>query len=65
MKLTDDEKRRVIDEFENVEPSRRNTLLSNVQNFTSWLMSACYEIFIKVKNFIVDIWHWIKEKIFG
>lgn len=64
MKLTEDEKRRVIDELEDVEPARRNTLLSNLQNFSSWLMNVCYDIFIKVKNFIVDIWDWFKTHIF-
>lgn len=64
MKLTDDEKQRVIDELEDIEPARRNTLLSNLQNFTSWLMNACYDIFIRVKNFIVDIWEWFKIHIF-
>lgn len=64
MKLTEDEKRRVIDELEDVEPARRNTLLVNLQNFSSWLMNACYDIFIKVKNFIVDIWDWFKTHIF-
>ena len=64
MKLTDDEKQRVIDELEEIEPARRNTLLSNLQNFTSWLMNACYDIFIKVKNFIVDVWNWFKTYIF-
>lgn len=64
MKLTEDEKRRVIDELEDVEPARRNTLLANLQNFSSWLMNACYDIFIKVKNFIVDIWDWFKTHIF-
>lgn len=63
MKLTDDEKRRVIDELEDIEPARRNTLLSNLKNFSSWLMSACYDIFIKVKNFIVDVWDWFKTHI--
>lgn len=64
MKLTDDEKQRVIDELEEIEPARRNTLLSNLQNFTSWLMNACYDIFIRVKNFIVDVWDWFKTHIF-
>lgn len=64
MKLTDEEKQRVIDELEDIEPARRNTLLSNLQNFTSWLMNACYDIFIRVKNFIVDIWEWFKIHIF-
>lgn len=63
MKLTDDEKRRVIDEIEDIEPSKRNTLLSNLSNFTSWLMNACYDIFIKVKNFIADVWDWFKTHI--
>lgn len=64
MKLSDEEKRRVIDELEEIEPARRNTLLSNLQNFTSWLMNACYDIFIRVKNFIVDVWEWFKIHIF-
>ena len=64
MKLTDDEKQRVIEELEEIEPARRNTLLSNLQNFTSWLMNACYDIFIRVKNFIVDVWDWFKTHIF-
>ena len=64
MKLTDDEKQRVIDELEDIEPARRNTLLSNLQNFASWLMNTCYDIFIRVKNFIVDIWDWFKIHIF-
>lgn len=64
MKLTEDEKQRVIDELEEIEPARRNTLLSNLQNFTSWLMNACYDIFIKVKNFIADIWEWFKTYVF-
>ncbi len=64
MKLTDDEKQRVIEELEEIEPARRNTLLSNLQNFTSWLMNACYDIFIRVKNFIADVWNWFKTYIF-
>lgn len=64
MKLTDDEKQRVIEELEEIEPARRNTLLSNLQNFTSWLMNACYDIFIRVKNFIADVWDWFKTHIF-
>lgn len=63
MKLTEDEKQRVINELEEIEPARRNTLLSNLQNFTSWLKNACYDIFIRIKNFIVDVWDWFKTHI--
>ncbi len=64
MKLTDDEKRRVIDELEDIEPAKRNTLLSNLTNFTKWLASALYDIYQKVKSWISDIWEWIKNNIF-
>ena len=64
MTLTEEEKARVIDKFEDIEPARRNTLLSNLQNFSSWLMNACYDIFIRVKNFLVDISDWFKTYIF-
>lgn len=63
MKLTDEEKRRVIDELEEIEPARRNTLLSNLKNFSSWLMNVCYDIFVKVKDFIVGVWEWFKKYI--
>ena len=65
MKLTDDEKRRVIDELEEIEPAKRNTLLSNLTNFTKWLASALYDIYQKVKSWISDIWEWIKINIFN
>ena len=65
MKLTDDEKRRVIDELEEIEPAKRNTLLSNLTNFTKWLASALYDIYQKVKSWISDIWEWIKFNIFN
>ena len=64
MKLTDDEKRGVIDELEDIEPAKRNTLLSNLTNFTKWLASALYDIYQKVKSWISDIWEWIKTNIF-
>lgn len=64
MKLTDEDKRRVIDELENIEPVRRNTLLSNITNFTKWLAIALYDIYQKVKSWISDIWEWIKTNIF-
>lgn len=64
MKLTDDEKRRVIDELEDIEPAKRNTLLSNLANFTKWLAGALYDIYQKVKSWISDIWEWIKTNIF-
>lgn len=64
MKLTDEDKRRVIDELENIEPVRRNTLLSNITNFTKWLTIALYDIYQKVKSWISDIWEWIKTNIF-
>ena len=65
MKLTDDEKRRVIDELEEIEPAKRNTLLSNLTNFTKWLASALYDIYQKVKSWISDIGEWIKINIFN
>lgn len=64
MNLTDAEKARVIDAIEDVEPAKRNTLLINVKNFSLWLAEACYDIFIKVKNFIMDIWDWFRKHIF-
>ena len=64
MKLTDEDKRRVIDELENIEPVRRNTLLSNITNFTKLLAIALFDIYQKVKSWISDIWEWIKTNIF-
>lgn len=64
MKLTDEEKQRVIDELEDIEPAKRTTLLSNLQNFASWLLKACYDIYIKVKSWIQDVWQWFKTYIF-
>lgn len=64
MRLTDEEKARVIDKFEDVEPSRRSTLLANVGNFASWLAGALYDIYVKVKSWIQDIWQWIRTHIF-
>ena len=64
MRLTDEEKDRIIDKFEDIEPSKRNTLLSNLANFTKWLASALYDIYLKVKSWIQDIWEWFKDNIF-
>jgi len=61
MKLSEEEMNRVINELEDVEPAKRNTLLSNLQNFTSWLLNACYDIYLKIKSWIKDLWEWFKS----
>ena len=53
--LSDDEKRRIIDLLEDQHPSKREVIMKNAAAFGSWLAGACYDIWIKVKDFFSRI----------
>ena len=53
--LSEEEKRRVIEALEDTHPSRREIIMRNAANFASWLAGACYDIYIKVKDFFSSV----------
>lgn len=53
--LTDREKQRIIDLLENTEPSKREVFMQNAASFAKWLAGTCYDIYVKVKNFFVNV----------
>lgn len=53
--LNDWEKQRIIDALENEEPWRRALFMENASKFASWLAGACYDIYVKVRDFFSRI----------
>lgn len=53
--LSDKEKKRIIDLLENEHPSKREVFMKNAESFARWLAGACYDIWIKVKNFFSSV----------
>lgn len=49
--LSDKEKQRIIDLLEDTEPSKREVFMQNAASFAKWLAGACYDIYVKVKDF--------------
>ena len=57
--LTAEEKRIIIDRLEDELPDKRKVFINNAAAFASWLAGACYDIYIKVKGWITDLWEWL------
>lgn len=53
--LSDKEKQRIIDLLEDTEPSKRTVFIENAASFAKWLAGACYDIYIKVKDFFCKV----------
>lgn len=53
--LSDKEKQRIMDMLENTKPSEREVFLRNAASFAKWLAGACYDIYVKVKDFFSGI----------
>jgi len=53
--LSDKEKARIIELLENEHPSKRDVFMKNASSFASWLAGACYDIYIKVKDFFKSV----------
>lgn len=49
--LKKEEKDRIIELLENQHPSKREVFLQNAESFARWLAGACYDIYLKVKDF--------------
>ncbi len=66
--LSDKDKKRIIELLEDTEPSKREVFMRNASNFAAWLAGACYDIWVKIKNFfsnvgnaIGDFFEWLFE----
>lgn len=53
--LSDKEKQRIIDLLEDTEPSKRTVFMENAASFAKWIAGACYDIYIKVKDFFSKV----------
>lgn len=53
--LSEREKKLIIERLENEHPSQREIFLQNSANFAKWLAGACYDIYIKVKDFFSSV----------
>ena len=53
--LTEKEKIRIIELLENTKPSKREVFMRNAASFAEWLAGACYDIYIKVKDFFAKV----------
>lgn len=53
--LSETEKKRIIDLLEDTHPSKREVFMQNAASFAKWLAGACYDIYIKIKNFFSSV----------
>ena len=53
--LSEKDKQRIIELLEETEPSKREVFMKNAANFASWLAGACYDIWVKIKNFFSTV----------
>ena len=51
--LSDKDKQRIIELLEDTEPSKREVFMKNAANFAAWLAGACYDIWVKIKKFLI------------
>ena len=61
MKLTEEEKNKIFNGMEDIEPAKRSILISNIHKFTEWLMNTCYSIYLRIKSFLSEVWEQIKK----
>lgn len=53
--LSDKEKQRIIELLEDEHPSKRQVFMQNAANFAEWMAGACYDIYVKVKDFFSSV----------
>ena len=53
--LSERERKLIIERLENEHPSNREIFLQNAASFAKWLAGACYDIYIKVKDFFSSV----------
>lgn len=53
--LSETDKKRIIDLLEDIHPSKRDVFMQNAASFAKWLAGACYDIYIKIKNFLSSV----------
>lgn len=59
MALTEEDKRRVEELFEQLHEHEQKKILSSQQSFEIWLYNTAYSIYCKAKNFLTDFWQFL------
>jgi len=59
MTLTEAEKRRVEQLFDQLNYYEQQKVLSSQQSFENWLRNTAYSIYCKVRDWLNDLWRWL------
>ncbi len=59
MALTEAEKRRVDQLFDQLDYYQQQKVLSSQQAFENWLRNSVYSIYCKVRDWLNDLWIWL------
>ena len=59
MALTEADKRRVEQLFDELDYYQQERVLSSQQSFENWLYDRAYSIYCKVRNWLNDLWAWL------
>jgi hypothetical protein len=62
MSLTEQEKERIVNKLGDLEDTTRRVVLASLEAFSSWVQSALYAIYIKIKDGLGRLWRWIVDQ---
>jgi len=57
MRMTDAEKRRVMEMLDELDRSRLDKVLASLDAFGNWLRQSAYSIYCKVKDSLRKLWN--------
>ncbi len=55
-KMTDEEKRRVMEMLDELDRSQLEKVLASVEAFGNWLYNSAYSIYCKVRDALRSLW---------
>jgi hypothetical protein len=59
MALTEADKRRLEQIFDQLDYHEQQRVLSSQQAFENWLRNSAYSIYCKVRDWLNDLWDWL------
>jgi len=59
MALSESERRRVEQLFEQLDYYKQQKVLSSQKAFEDWLSDVAYSIYCKVRDWLRDLWDWL------
>lgn len=59
MALTEADKRRIEEMFDQLDYDEQQRVVSSQQSFENWLRNTSYSIYCKVRDWLSNLWDWL------